>query len=252
MNADMPPVQDHAACTCHGSDAGPTRRRLLSIPAKAGALALLGAGAGASLSARPAQAAAAARPQLKPEVAIARLFAGNDRYAKAKLGVCAENLPGIWHETENGQAPFAAVLSCADSRVPVELVFDQGVGRIFVARVAGNIASPDVIATLEYGVAVLGVPAIMVLGHGNCGAVSATLARKAVPGQISSLYAFIRPAVEGVGGDLDAAIKRNALLQARLLGQASPVLAGAMAAGRLAIPAAYYDVSNGRVSLLKG
>ncbi len=79
------------------------------------------------------------------------------------------------------------MLSCADSRVPVELVFDQSIGHIFVVRVAGNIATPDTIGSLEYGAAVLGVKALLVLGHTNCGAVKATIAGKAVPGQISTL-----------------------------------------------------------------
>jgi carbonic anhydrase len=252
MTANTPSVPDHTGCACGSVARRPTRRRVLSMPAKAGALAALGAGVDAVLPPRPARAAEATTTRLQPEAAITRLLAGNDRYAGAKPDVCAENLARIWHATESGQTPFAAVLSCADSRVPVELVFDEGVGQVFVARVAGNIASPDVIATLEYGVAVLGISAIMVLGHGNCGAVAATIARKAAPGQISSLYAFIRPAVEEAGRDLDAAIKLNAVMQARLLGQASPVLAGAIGTGRLAIPAAYYDVKNGRVSLLEG
>ena len=88
------------------------------------------------------------------------------------------------------QEPFAALLSCADSRVPVELVFDQSIGHLFVVRVAGNVAtSRKMIASLEYGAAVLGTKVIMVLGHGSCGAVKATIDGKAVPGQISQLFA---------------------------------------------------------------
>jgi len=99
-------------------------------------------------------------------------------------------------KTVESQEPFAAVLSCADSRVPVELIFDQSIGHLFVARVAGNIATSAMIASLEYGVAVLGTKAIMVLGHANCGAVKASIEAKAVPGQISALYPYIRPAVD--------------------------------------------------------
>ncbi|MCF3946830.1 carbonic anhydrase [Acidiphilium sp. AL] len=197
----------------------------------------------------PSASAAEPVPQT-PEAALAALMAGNQRYVGARLGVCSENLPKALRETETKQAPFAAVLSCADSRVPVELVFDQGVGQVFVARVAGNIAAPEMIASLEYGVAVLGTRVIVVLGHGNCGAVSATMARKAAPGQISSLYAFIRPAADRAGGDVDKAIRINAELQAHLLAQSSPVLAGAIAAKRLAIAPAYYDVRSGKVTLL--
>jgi carbonic anhydrase len=98
-----------------------------------------------------------------------------------------EDLDILKAHSEEHQEPFAAVLSCADSRVPVELVFDQSIGHLFVVRVAGNVATPDTIASLEYGAAVLGTKAILVLGHTNCGAVKATMAGKAVPGQISTL-----------------------------------------------------------------
>jgi carbonic anhydrase len=198
----------------------------------------------------PAASFAAEPAPETPEAALAALMAGNKRYVDARLRACSENLKTVLSETENHQAPFAAVLSCSDSRVPVELVFDQGVGRMFVGRVAGNIATPEIIASLEYGVAVLGTKAILVLGHGNCGAVSATMARTAAPGQISSLYAFIRPATEQAGGDLDKAIRINAKLQANLLAQSSPVLADAIAAKKLAVTPAYYDVGSGRVTLL--
>ncbi|HEX7390730.1 MAG TPA: carbonic anhydrase [Acidiphilium sp.] len=216
-----------------------------------GALAVLGAAvaSAASLGTIPSASAASPVPET-PEAALAELMAGNRRYVGARLGICSENLPKAIVETETSQAPFAAILSCADSRVPVELVFDQGIGRIFVTRVAGNIATPDIIASLEYGVAVLGTRAIVVLGHGNCGAVAATAARKAAPGQISSLYAFIRPAVDRAGGDADKAIRLNADIQAHLLARSSPVLAEAIAAKRLAITPAYYDIGTGKVSLL--
>ncbi len=242
-------------CLCCPSVAavGPaaTRRRLLGVPIGIGALAALGAGM-AGVAPRAEAATAAPPSPVSPDAAVAALMAGNRRYAASRLGVCREDLQAARHETEHHQAPFAAVLSCADSRVPVELVFDQGVGRIFVVRVAGNIAAPDMIASLEYGVAVLGTRAIVVLGHGNCGAVKATLARTAAPGQISALYAFIRPAVDRAGTDVDKAIRINATMQAGLLAQASPVLAGAIAARRLRVVAAYYDVGSGKVSLLDG
>src|SRR6202040_1002116 len=120
-------------------------------------------------------------------------------------------------KTAEKQEPFAAVLSCADSRVPVELIFDQSIGHVFVTRVAGNICTPEIIASLKYGAAVLGTAVIVVLGHSGCGAVKATIAAKSVPGQISALYAPIRPAVERAGSNLDAAIKANAQIQADLL-----------------------------------
>ncbi|MGH6817213.1 MAG: carbonic anhydrase, partial [Methylovirgula sp.] len=161
-----------------------------------------------------------------------------------------EDLGILRQSTVAKQQPFAAVLSCADSRVPVELIFDQSIGHLFVARVAGNIATPEIIASLEYGAAVLGTKAILVLGHANCGAVKAAMEGKEVPGQISGLYAFLRPAVEAAGGDLEAAIKANAKIQAHLLATASPVLAGMVKDGKLKIAAGYYALDSGRVTLL--
>jgi len=134
--------------------------------------------------------------------------------------------------------------------VPVELIFDQSIGHLFVTRVAGNIATSAIIASLEYGVAVLGTSAIIVLGHANCGAVKASIEAKAVPGQISALYPYLRPAVDQAGPDLEAAIKANAKIQAALLRQSSPVLAEHIKQNRLKIVAGYYDLESGSVTPL--
>jgi carbonic anhydrase len=142
------------------------------------------------------------------------------------------------------------VLACADSRVPVELVFDQSIGHVFVNRVAGNIATSEIIASIEYGAAVLGTSVLMVLGHGNCGAVKATIAAKAVPGQISSLYSYLRPAVNQTNGDLDAAIAANARIQAQLLRESSTVVAGLVKDSQIKVVAAVYDLASGKVNLL--
>ena len=146
------------------------------------------------------------------------------------------------------QEPFAAVLSCADSRVPVELIFDQTVGHIFVTRVAGNLVTPELIASLEYGVAVLGVEVLLVLGHSACGAVKAAMKADAVPGQISSLYPHLRPAVEQSGGDVDKAIAANAKIQADLLRTSSPVIRDAVKAGKLKVVSGVYDLGSGKVT----
>jgi carbonic anhydrase len=193
---------------------------------------------------------AAAQSALLPDAALNALLAGNRRFVEQRLSSFDEDLGILKQNTVVKQEPFAAVLSCADSRVPVELIFDQSIGHLFVARVAGNIATPEIIASLEYGAAVLGTKAILVLGHANCGAVKAAMAGKDVPGQISGLYAFLRPAVEAAGGDLDAAIKANAKIQAELLATASPVLAGLINQGKLKIAAGYYALDSGRVTLL--
>jgi carbonic anhydrase len=153
--------------------------------------------------------------------------------------------------TVDKQEPFAAVLSCPDSRVPVELVFDQSIGHIFVTRVAGNVTASEIIASLEYGAAVLGTKVIVVMGHSGCGAVKATIQAKEVPGQISALYAHIQPAVDQAGPNLESATKANAKIQAALLRQASPVLAGLGKENKLKVVAAYYDLGTGVVSLLE-
>ena len=178
------------------------------------------------------------------------LLDGNRRFVEGRLKSFDEDLDILKSKTAEKQEPFAALLSCADSRVPVELVFDQSIGHLFVTRVAGNIAASAMIASLEYGVAVLGAKAVMVLGHANCGAVKASIEAKAVPGQISALYPYIRPAVDQAGANLEAAIKANAKIQAALLRQSSPVLAEEIKQNRLKIVAGYYDLATGKVSVL--
>jgi carbonic anhydrase len=187
---------------------------------------------------------------LAPDTAMDRLMEGNRRFVAGRLDSFAEDLAILKQNNIASQEPFAAVLSCADSRVPVELVFDQSIGHVFVTRVAGNVCTPEIIASLEYGAAVLGTTVIIVLGHSGCGAVKATMAGKAVPGQISALYAPIRQAVERAGQDLEATIKANAQIQADLLRTASPVLAELMQQKKLNVAAAYYDIGSGRVDLL--
>jgi carbonic anhydrase len=191
-----------------------------------------------------------AQTALTPEAALQAMLDGNKRFTDHQLTSFDDDLAILKQNTIESQEPFAAVLSCADSRVPVELLFDQSIGHLFVARVAGNIASTDIIASLEYGAAVLGTKVILVLGHSNCGAVKATMAGKAVPGQISALYAPIQPALEEAHGNLEAAIKANAKIQANLLATASPVLAGLIKAGNLKVAAGYYALDTGVVTLL--
>lgn len=193
---------------------------------------------------------AAAQTSLSPEAALKRLMEGNARFAAGTLTSFQEDLRLLKQQTAEKQEPFAAVLSCADSRVPVEIVFDQTIGHLFVTRVAGNIVTPEIIGSLEYGVAVLGTAVLVVLSHGSCGAVSAAIAAKDVPGQISALYRHIRPAIGQAGSDLDAAIRANAQIHARLLHDSSPVIAGAVKQGRLKVVAAYYALSTGVVTLL--
>jgi carbonic anhydrase len=194
---------------------------------------------------------AVSKTDLTPESALKELMDGNGRYVDKKLTSFDENLAELRQNTAEKQVPFAAVLSCADSRVPPELIFDQSIGRLFVTRVAGNVASTDVIASLEFGAAVLGTKVIMVMGHANCGAVSAAISVKAVPGQISALYRYILPAVDQAGPGLAETIKVNASIQARVLAGASTVLNELVKKNALKIVASYYDLETGRVMLLK-
>lgn len=190
-----------------------------------------------------------AQGELTPDAALQELMAGNARFAANNLTSIAHDLTILKEHTVDKQEPFAAVLSCADSRVPVELVFDQTIGHIFVTRVAGNIVTPEIIGSLEYGVAVLGVKALLVLGHKSCGAVKAAIKADAVPGQISSLYPHLRQAVEQSGGDVDKAIAANAKIQAELLRTSSPVIRDAVKAGKLKVEAGVYDLGTGKVSM---
>jgi carbonic anhydrase len=218
-------------------------RRAFFRKVLAGAAALATAG-------QTVNSTASAQTALTPDAAVQQLIEGNARFAEGRITSFDEDLGILKAKTAEQQEPFAAVLSCADSRVPVELIFDQSIGHVFVTRVAGNIAISPMIASLEYGVAVLGTKAIMVLGHANCGAVKASIEAKAVPGQISALYPYIRPAVELAGPNLEATIKANAKMQAALLRQSSPVLADYIKQNQLKIVAAYYDLASGRVTIL--
>jgi carbonic anhydrase len=215
------------------------RREFLAVGAAAGLAAAMGRG--------PARAEPAT---ISPDAALERLMAGNRRYVAGGMTSFAEDLSVLKARTVEKQEPFAAVLSCADSRVPVEIVFDQSIGQLFVTRVAGNVATPEIIASLEYGAAVLGTRALMVLAHQGCGAVKAAVAGQAVPGQISSLFAPLQAAVEQGRHDYEATARLNAKIHAGLLATASPVLAELINAKRLKIVAGYYSLETGAVTVL--
>jgi len=191
-----------------------------------------------------------AQSNLSPSAALDMLMEGNKRFTSGKMTGHEQDLAILKQHTEDKQEPFAAVLSCADSRVPVELAFDQTIGHIFVTRVAGNLITPEIIGSLEYGAAVLGTEVILVLGHSNCGAVKAAIQGKAVPGQISSLFPHLQPAVDQAGPDLVATIKANAKMQATLLSKASTVISEMVKAGKITVVAGYYDLGTGVVTLL--
>jgi carbonic anhydrase len=189
-----------------------------------------------------------------PEAALDELMAGNRRFTSGRTSSYRRDL-AILQQMMEKQEPFAAVLSCADSRVPVEVLFDQIIGKLFVTRVAGNIVTPEIIASLEYAAAVLGTNTILIMGHARCGAVTAAMQSAAgeaepPPGQIGALFPYIAPAVKQAGSDLEAAIRANALLQVARLRESSPLLEGMIKDGRLKVAAGYFDLRSGEVTLL--
>jgi carbonic anhydrase len=231
-------------CPATGHDS--SRRRFLQMTAT-GTVAGLVAAAGVGFTPIPALA----QSKLSPDAALQELMDGNRRFSSGRLISFEQDLAILKADTIEKQEPFAAVLSCADSRVPVELIFDQSIGHIFVTRVAGNVVTSEIIASLEYGAAVLGTRVILVMGHAGCGAVKATIQAKEVPGQISALYPHIQPAVDQAGSNLEAAIKANAKIQAALLRASSTVVSGLVKEGKLKVVASHYDLASGVVTLLE-
>ena len=188
-----------------------------------------------------------------PDDAIALALAGNRRFVEGQSTVYQQDMDLLHARTADDQHPFVAVLACADSRLPVGLVFDEHIGRVFVTRIAGNTASTEVIASLEYAVAILGVKAIIVMGHTNCGAIKAAIRNDDVPGQISALFAGILPAITLSGGpdaDPDEVTRQHVLNQVDVLMHASTVIDSSVTDGSLRVVPALYDVATGVVVLL--
>ena len=220
----------------------PNRREMLRTLLAGAAAGVTGSTIAAAVPAAQMQSPAT------PEAALQALVDGNRRFAANQLTSIAHDLEVLKNHTADKQQPFAAVLACADSRVPVELIFDRTIGQLFVCRVAGNVIAPEIVASLEYGVAVLGVKAILVLGHTNCGAVKAAMKADAVPGQISALYAALRRGVEQSGGDVAKAIQANAAVHADLLRTSSTVIRDAVTAKQVAVTSGVYDLATGKVA----
>jgi carbonic anhydrase len=245
--SERPSCSDHGiVCSC-SMDKDSSRRRFLRT-AIGGTLTGLVTAAGVEFA---APHPVLAQSKLTPDAALQELMDGNRRFTSGRVTAHEQDLAILKQNTIEKQEPFAALLSCADSRVPVEMVFDQSIGHLFVTRVAGNIATPEIIASLEYGAAVLGTKVILVMGHAGCGAVKATIQAKEVPGQISALFPHIQPAVDQAGPNLEAATKTNAKIQASLLREASTVIASLLKDKKLRVVAGYYDITSGAVSLLE-
>ena len=205
-----------------------------------------------SSSFSPIAAAPAVESELSPDQALQKLMDGNQRFVENKKNNPNQTLARV-QEVAEGQSPFAAILTCADSRVVSEILFDQGIGDLFTVRVAGNIAVTEVIASLEYAVGVLESPVLMVLGHKRCGAVEAAYNGGEYPGMINSFLYAINQAVEdsrGRPGDpLENAIRENVIVELKRL-NLSPVIASRVAKGKLKVIGGYYDLDTGVVSLI--
>jgi carbonic anhydrase len=194
------------------------------------------------------------QPSAAPADAISKLKEGNGRYTSGNLqhpGQTTERRS----ELAKTQSPFAAIVSCSDSRVPPEIVFDQGLGDLFVVRVAGNVINAEGLGSLEYAVDHLGTRLILVLGHQSCGAVDAakkTIAAKGrAPGHIESLVTAIKPAVESTAsGDLDATIKANVKHVVDTLRSSTPILKAKVDSGQVQVIGGYYSLGTGAVTFL--
>ncbi len=232
-------------CTCNVCNSSGLSRRGI-FAAGVGALALAAAASGAR--------AQSARSAETPDAAFARLMEGNARYVSGKMN--EPDFSAGRAARAQGQAPFAAILGCADSRVAPELAFDQGPGELFIVRVAGNFVTPDGLGSLEFGAAVLGTKVIMVLGHTSCGAVNATVAAvqkgNNLPGHIAGLVTAMKPGIEPVvkagGTDLEQrSVVANVQANVRRLQTEKPILGDMVAAGKLKVVGAYYDLPTGKV-----
>lgn len=193
--------------------------------------------------------------------ALQKLLDGNKRYVESKLNACGESTAAAREKLANSQKPYAIILSCSDSRVPPEIIFDKGLGEIFVIRVAGNVPDPVVLGSIEYAAEHLGSPLVVVLGHERCGAVTAAVDAKGKPeGNIGAIIKTIAPAVkqarlEAKGKDkaelVETAINDNVRLVAANITRQSPVLKHLVKEGKLKVVTAKYDLDDGKVTLLE-
>jgi len=193
---------------------------------------------------------------ISADEALNRLLEGNRRFAANKI-IAPNRSEARRYEIVTGQQPYAIILGCVDSRVPPELIFDQGLGDLFVIRSAGQVIDDAILGSIEFGVAELGIPLIMVLGHTKCGAVTATIEtlEKNLPvaGAIGTLVENIKPAVERASGHgeqlIDQAARMNVALEINRLKE-SPILSAAIDEGKTRIVGAFYDLNTGLVEIM--
>jgi carbonic anhydrase len=237
----------------------------------------------ASQFARAAEPTDRDRPMMSPTDALSRLKEGNSRFIAGSvqhphetsderayiaknsyenpdaisLGMTSDQAAKRRGELTKSQHPFAIILSCSDSRVPPELVFDEGLGDLFIVRVAGNVLNDEGLGSIEYGVEVLGARLIVVLGHQSCGAVDAAMktvaAKGKAPGHIQSLVTAIKPVVQSTPkADLDTMIKANVKHVVDALRSSAPILKSRVDAGEVQVIGGYYTLDTGAVTFLDG
>lgn len=233
------------------------RRKLLKFGVAAIATGIITKVTDSSASAIPAKNTVIALEALdetaSPNQILEELLAGNQRFVENRPESRNQDYIRL-QEVSTEQKPLVSIMGCADSRVPIEVIFDRGFGDLFVVRDAGNIATPEEIGSLEYGTYVLGSKVLMVLGHENCGAVKAAIEGKPLPGQMGSIIAAIQPAINRANKDdsekfYTETIKRNVMLQVEKL-NASPLLHQLVEQGSLKIVGAYYSLKTGEVSVI--
>lgn len=191
--------------------------------------------------------------QVSADSATTKLKEGNERFIKGKTLHPNQDFKRI-KEVASAQKPFAIIVGCSDSRVPSEIIFDQGIGDLFIVRTAGQVSSYASWGSIEFGNAVLGAKLIVVLGHTSCGAVSAACKIPDVPGHIVTLINAIKPAAElakKITGDVvENAVKINVAMEVKQLQSLEPVLTKAIKNGSLKIVGAVYNLSTGQVDFL--
>lgn len=240
------------------SDKSFSRRNFLKVSG-VGAIAATSLNLGGILSATEARADESPRPQNADE-ALKALMEGNKRFVSEQKKGPRRTIERV-KKVASGQNPFVAILACADSRVAPEIIFDQGIGDLFVVRVAGNIVNPTnygIQGSLEFGVLALGAPLIMVLSHSECGAVAGSISAlqkgTEFPGSINDIVQTIQPAVkkaEGEKGDLlHNATIANVQMGVEKLKNSDPVISDLVKKGKIKVVGANYDLETGEVTLV--
>ena len=242
------------------NDSALSRRRFIQVSG-AGLMGLEFLKSGRNLFVAPEARAADVTSPMTSDEALRELMAGNKRFINSMKESCMQRTSELRLEVVEGQNPFAVILACADSRVSPEIIFDQWIGDLFVVRVAGNIVTPQnygILGSIEYGIIVLGVNLIMVLGHSRCGAVEGAIKAvktgAAFPGSIGTIVQAIKPSVERAksepGDLLQNAILDNVRLGVSRISGSDPVIAPMVKEGKVRVVGGNYDVVTGEVSLV--